>query len=89
MASVSEGLCIENLVWSDVEYSLAGFVENFQLPQIVRVESGYFDGNDSTSLTSGQVVRLHCVRKIKKFACQTADGKSVAHPYIHTLSNVS
>jgi hypothetical protein len=88
MATVSEGLFIENLVWSDVEYSLAGFVENFQLPQIVRVESGYFDGNDSTSLTSGQVVQLHCVRKIKKFACQTADGKSVALPYTYPVKCV-
>jgi hypothetical protein len=86
MATVSEGLCIENLVWSDVEYNLAGFVENFQLPQIVRVESGYFGGNDS--LTSGQVVQLHCVRKIKKFACQTADGKSVALPYTYPVKCV-
>ncbi|CAB3977206.1 SH3 and multiple ankyrin repeat domains 2-like [Paramuricea clavata] len=88
MASVSEGLCFENLVWSDVEYSLAGFVENLQEPQIVRVESGYFGGNDSTSLTSGQVVQLHCVRKIKKFACQTADGKSVALPYTYPVKCV-
>ena len=87
MATVSEGLFIENLVWSDVEYSLAGFVENFQLPQIVRVESGYFDGNDSTSLTSGQVVQLHCVRKIKKFACH-ADGKGVALPYTYPVKCV-
>ena len=87
MATVSEGLFIENLVWSDVEYSLAGFVENFQLPQIVRVESGYFGGNDSTSLSSGQVVRLHCVRKIKKFACH-ADGKGVALPYTYPVKCV-
>ena len=87
MATVSEGLCIEDLVWSDVEYSLAGFVENFQLPQIVRVESGYFGGNDSTSLSSGQVVQLHCVRKIKKFACH-ADGKGVALPYAYPVKCV-
>jgi hypothetical protein len=87
MATVSEGLFIENLVWSDVEYSLAGFVENFQLPQIVRVESGYFGGNDSTSLSSGQVVRLHCVRKIKKFACH-ADRKGVALPYAYPVKCV-
>ena len=88
MATVSEGLFIENLVWSDVEYSLAGFVENFQLPQIVRVESGYFGGNDSTSLSSGQVVRLHCVRKIKKSVACHADRKGVALPYAYPVKCV-
>ncbi len=85
MATASEGLCVENLIWSNIGYSLAEFVEKFQLPQIVRVESGYFVENESTSLTSGQVVRLHCIRKIKKFVCETVSSNNVVIPYAYPV----
>ena len=52
------------------QYSLAEFVENFQLPQVVCVETGYFIGDEETSLSSGRVIQLHSGKREKKmFAC--------------------
>ena len=39
MASSNERVSIENMSWSKSQYSLAEFVESFQLPQVVCVET--------------------------------------------------
>lgn len=70
----------ESLIWSDTHYSLAEFVEKYKLPQVVQVEEGFFDGNERTSLGSGQVLTLHSVHATKKFVCETVFNNAVVIP---------
>ena len=88
MASVNERVSIEDMSWSKSQYSLAEFVENFQLPQVVCVETGYYIGDEETNLSSGQVVQLHSVQKRKQIVCKTVFDKTVKIPYACPLKCV-
>ena len=89
MACGNDYVSIADLRSSERPYSLAEFVENFQLPRVVRVENGYYDGDDErTSLCSGQLVRLHSVQKRKKLVCKTIFHKTVFIPYACPLKCV-
>lgn len=88
MASASERMSIEDMSWSKSQYSLAEFVENFQLPHVVCVETGYYVGDERTSLSSGQVIQLHSVQKRKNIVCKTVFDKTVMIPYACPLKCV-
>lgn len=72
MSSVEQNELIETVVWSSDDYKLDELVARFELPQLVRVEVGFFTGNERTALASGQVIMLHCVRKTKQLICETS-----------------
>ena len=55
-----------NLIWSKVEHKLGDFVSKFPLPQIVRVEEGYYGPSEDSCLGSEQILTLHAVRSTEK-----------------------
>ena len=88
MACADDYVSIADLRSNERPYSLAEFVENFQLPRVVRVENGYYDGDERTSLCSGQLVRLHSVQKRKKLVCKTIFHETVFIPHACPLKCV-
>ena len=71
MSSVEQNEFVKTVVWSNGNYKLEELVARFELPQLVRVEVGFCTVNERTSLASGQVIMLHCVRKTQKLICET------------------
>lgn len=57
---------LENLIWSDIEYRLYEFVDRFPLPQIVKVQEGYYGPTEDSCIGAEQVLTLHCVKTTEK-----------------------
>lgn len=57
---------LDNLVWSDVEYRLFEFVDRFPLPQIVKVQEGYYGPTEDSCIGAEQILTLHCVKTTEK-----------------------
>ena len=68
------------LVWSQQDFTLKEFVEEYQLPQVVSVEVGYCGTNERTSFSSGQILTLHTVQTTNKIVCKLLNGKSILVP---------
>lgn len=71
---------IENLVWSKVEYKLKDFVGKFVLPQIVRVEEGYYGPTEDSCLGSEQILTLHAVRSSEKIRAKDHRNRDIHIP---------
>ena len=78
MADESE--LIKTLIWSNEEYSLAQFITEYPLPQLVRVVDGYYSTNEDTCLGAYQVLALHDVHSTPKVLGNDHFGKPVAIP---------
>lgn len=57
---------LDNLIWSDVEYRLFEFVDRFPLPQIVKVNEGYYGPTEDSCIGAEQILTLHCVKTTEK-----------------------
>lgn len=57
---------LENLIWSDIEYNLCEFVDRFPLPQIVKVQEGYYGPTEDSCIGAEQILTLHCVKTTEK-----------------------
>ena len=57
---------LDNLIWSDIEYRLFEFVDRFPLPQIVKVQEGYYGPTEDSCIGAEQVLTLHCVKTTEK-----------------------
>ena len=57
---------LDNLIWSDVEYGLFEFVDRFPLPQIVKVQEGYYGPTEDSCIGAEQVMTLHCIKATEK-----------------------
>ena len=80
MAEADEEKLISTLTWSTRVYSLAQFVQNFNLPQVVRIEVGYYGKDDTTTIGSRQVVTLHALETREKLVGEDSQGKPIAIP---------
>ncbi|XP_028412273.1 uncharacterized protein LOC114535088 [Dendronephthya gigantea] len=81
MASDSQEYALaESLVWSTQDFSLAEFVEKFELPQVVLVEVGYCGEDERTTFSSGQILTLHTLRRNSKIVCQVPHANAVTVP---------
>lgn len=54
----------ENIVWSAESCSLKTFVDSYTLPQLVKVEDGVYNEDDSETLSTGEILMLHSVTKL-------------------------
>ena len=57
---------LDNLIWSDIEYRLFEFVDRFPLPQIVKVQEGYYGPTEDSCIGAEQVMTLHCIKTTEK-----------------------
>ena len=57
---------LDNLIWSDIEYRLFEFVDRFPLPQIVKVQEGYYGPTEDSCIGAEQVMTLHCIKATEK-----------------------
>lgn len=90
MDELTEDELVEYLTWSDHSYSLASFLDEYQLPQVIRVVEGYDGPTDSSSLSHGEVLTLHTLRSIQKLAAEDSHGRVVTIPVDFTqTSNTS
>lgn len=75
-----ENELIKTLIWSKAEYSLAQFITEYPLPQIVRVVDGYYGTNEDSCLGAGQVLVVHDVHSTPNVIGNDCYGKSLAIP---------
>ena len=53
----------ENIVWSAESCSLKTFLERYTLPQLVKVEDGFYSEDDAETLSTGEILMLHSVTR--------------------------
>ena len=68
------------LEFSEEEYPLVDFVSKFILPQVVRVEQGYHDGDEDTALGNGQVVTIHATNEADSVIAKDQNNRKVYIP---------
>lgn len=76
MSEINKDKLIASLKWSNTVYSLARFVETFDLPQIVRIEEGYY--GERISLERDQILMLHVLRTKQKFVSKDPTGRPMS-----------
>eukprot|EP00795_Rhopilema_esculentum_P007255 gene7255-12940_t len=75
------------LEWSETPLGLSKLVKQYILPQIVRIEDGYYSQEEDSSLSSGQILKIHCVKTVRKLAGLDQYGKEV-HVPLNTTTKV-
>ena len=68
-----------SIVWDTNEYKLAYLLDNFPLPQMIRVAEGFMLTEDD-SLSSGTVLTLHGLKTITKLKGQDGHGREISVP---------
>lgn len=63
---ILESISLENLTWSQAEFSLSDFVDKFPLPQIVKVQEGYYGPDEDSCLGADQILFLHALKHTEK-----------------------
>ena len=71
---------IKEIEWSQISLSLSDFVEKYILPQIVQIEDGYYSAEDDSSLSAGQVLKVHCLQTTEKVLGKDRHGNEVYIP---------
>ncbi|KAL9980530.1 hypothetical protein ACROYT_G009132 [Oculina patagonica] len=71
---------LDNLVWSDFEYRLFEFVDRFPLPQIVKVQEGYYGPTEDSCIGAEQVLTLHSVKTTEKVLARDRKKKELHIP---------
>ena len=78
MSALSEDELADSLTWSEQSFSLNEFVDEYPLPQVVRVVRGHDGGEDSATLGYGEVLTLHALRETQMLASEDKRGRPVA-----------
>lgn len=72
----------DSLHWDQNEYTIGEVVENFVLPQAIKIVCGYDDGHQGVALEREQILIIHEVRKV-----QTVKAKNLKCEDIFIPSN--
>lgn len=80
MSASNEYRIAKTLLWSKTDFTLAEFVEQYELPQVVLVEVGYCGNDERTTFSSDQILTLHTVRTNSKILCFVPPGNAVLVP---------
>eukprot|EP00794_Sanderia_malayensis_P015449 gene15449-17031_t len=75
------------LQWSQETLPLAKFIAKYTLPQIVRIEDGYYSQEEDSSLSSGQILKIHCLKSSKKILGKTQYGNDIHIP-LNSTKNI-
>ena len=78
---------LKNIQWSDESLPLSEFVTTYPFPQLVQVAEGFDGGFDESSLSSGQVLKIHTLTTERKLLCYDRHNKEVHIP-MHTGQKV-
>lgn len=70
----------KSIVWSDKTYTLKSFVDDFALPQLVQVESGIYSEEDAKTLSAGQILTLHVIKRTDKVLAKATGTKELFVP---------
>ena len=71
---------LSSLQWSDKSLTLSKFIQKYTLPQIVRIEDGHYSQEEDSSLSSGQLLKIHCLKTVKKLSGIDQYGDEVHVP---------
>ena len=61
MSSFTDCELSEALTWTENSYTLSELVNEFPLPQVVRVVRGYDGGTEMSTIGYGEVLTLHAL----------------------------
>lgn len=75
-----EGISLENLTWSQEEFSLSDFVDKFPLPQIVKVQEGYYGPDEDSCLGADQILFLHTLKHTEKVQARDVKKRELHIP---------
>ena len=65
-----EEKALQELKWSEMSLPLSKFVKDYTMPQIVQIVDGYYSEEEDSSLSSGQILKIHCLKTVSKvFGC--------------------
>ena len=70
----------QNITWSAQSCTLKTFVDRYALPQLVRVEDGFYSNDNAKTLSKGQIFTLHFTKRTDKLLVQAADHKQYLVP---------
>ena len=71
---MTEFQTVRSLSPSDISYSLRDFLDKFTLPQLVRVQEGYYDEFQQTTVGSDGVYNLLDLQSVETVLLEDADG---------------
>ena len=71
---------IEFLTWSETSYTLRTFLENFDLPNLVRISEGHYGINEACTFEDDQVIMFHGLRYRKNLIGEDSAGRPIAIP---------
>ena len=74
MISSTEDELLATLTWLDDSYTLDEFINEFPLPQVVKVVRGHDGGTDATTLGYGEVLTIHALRETRVLVAETKRG---------------
>ena len=77
---MATGKSIESLTWSKTSYTLRTFLENFDLPNLVRINEGHYGINEACTFDDDQVIMFHGLRYRKNLMGEDSAGRPVAIP---------
>ena len=70
----------QDIVWSAQSCTLKTFVDSYTLPQLVKVEDGFYSDEEAKTLSAGQIFTLHFTKQTDKLLAQAADHKQYLVP---------
>ena len=71
---------LDSLVWSDVEYRLSEFVDRFTLPQLVKVQEGFYGPDEDSCIGAEQILTLHAIKTTEKVLTRDRKSKEIHVP---------
>lgn len=70
----------ENIVWSEQSCTLKTFIDSYLLPQLVKVEDGFYSTKDAETLSKDDILTLHFTKRTDKLVIEAVDHKSYFIP---------
>ncbi|XP_078365000.1 uncharacterized protein LOC144649387 [Oculina patagonica] len=70
----------ETIVWSDQSCTLKTFVARYNLPQLVKVEDGFYSEDDGETLSADDILMLHSIKRTENLLVEDAEHKEYLLP---------
>ena len=71
---------LKNVLWSDVEYRLSEFVDRFTLPQLVKVQEGFYGPDEDSCIGAEQILTLHAIKTTEKLLARDWKNRELHIP---------
>lgn len=75
-----EEKALTDVKWSDLTLPLSKFVDEYTMPQIVQIVDGFYSQEDDSSLSSGQIMKVHCFKTIRSVCGVDQNGDEIHVP---------